>query len=118
MDRIQRIFGIKREDSSPYHSHHVDDGSKLNPNIVTNQGCLECRIIGTTVPIGAAGYILHHYRLKKSVYKGSEGLIWNIVCLGMSSALILIGGCRFFECGIFKYLNTSSKTIASQDDND
>ncbi|XP_033735455.1 uncharacterized protein LOC117323988 [Pecten maximus] len=114
MDRIRRIFGMKREDSSHDYQSWKGDSS-LDPKLVANQDCLECRVIGTAVPIGAAGYILYHYRKKMGVYKGREAVLWNILCLGMSSALILLGGCRFFSCGIFKHIKTNSTTSTSQE---
>lgn len=109
MDRIRRMFGIRRED---YQSRQVDDSNNKH---VVQEDCLECRIIGTAIPIGAAGYILYHYRKKAGVYKGQEAVLLNVLCVGMSSVLLFLGGCRFFGCGIFKHLKGNSTTNTSQD---
>ncbi|OWF45704.1 uncharacterized protein LOC110456702 [Mizuhopecten yessoensis] len=118
MDRIRRMLGTTREDYSQDCQSRIADNTSLNSKAVPDQDCLECKLIGTAVPVGAAGYILYHHRQKIGVYKGYEGMLWNILCLGMSSALILVGGCRFFDCGMFKHLKTNSKTDTSQDDKD
>ncbi|XP_064600524.1 uncharacterized protein LOC135466779 [Liolophura sinensis] len=88
----------------------VDSVSETVTSIVKNKAdCVTCRVIGSSVGAGAAGYVLYEGWKNRNMYTGFNRFCYRGCCLSLSTSLVVMSVSIAFKMGLYQEVEEGEK---------